>query len=305
MASPPPRRTLGSRLFGSGARGAAAVASATGIDAAVEVAAEEAIVRAVQSVAVERALDRLLQGPLLEEAVARALESPAVERAVMEALDSGLLDRAWERLLDSDEVQKLIERIAEAPEVRAAITSQGIGLIEDLGRQLGRVTHDLDDLVDRVARRVTRRPQRAERTDRAGLVTRAAALLLDFGVINLAFVAASALVAFILGGSSNGGPRLVIGAGVWLIVGATYLTTFWSLAGQTPGMRLLGIQIDAGGSPRIGSRRAFRRVIGLALAIIPLGLGLIGVISSDRRRGFHDRLAGTEVAYVQTDRKIV
>src|SRR3954467_15851769 len=94
MASPPPRRTLGSRLFGSGARGAAAVASATGIDAAVEVAAEEAIVRRRPSVAVERALDRLLQGPLLEEAVARALLEVAVERAVMEALDRCLADRA-------------------------------------------------------------------------------------------------------------------------------------------------------------------------------------------------------------------
>jgi hypothetical protein len=36
-----------------------------------------------------------------------------------------------------------------------------------------------------------------------------------------------------------------------------------------------------------------------------MGLGLIGVISSERRRGFHDRLASTEVAYVQGDRKIV
>jgi uncharacterized RDD family membrane protein YckC len=264
------------------------VAGATGLDAAAEAVAEEAIVRALESAAVERALQRLLEGPLLEEAVAKALASPAVERS-------------WQRLLDSDEVQQLIERIAQAPEVRAAIASQGIGLVEDLGRQLGGVTRDLDDVIERVVRRATRRAQRAERTDRAGLVTRAAALLLDFGVVNLAFVAASALIAFILGRSGDDTGRIVIGAGVWLLVGGAYLTTFWSLAGQTPGMRLVGVQLDAGGTRRIGARRAFRRLIGLALALLPIGLGLIGVVSSDRRRGFHDRVAGTEVIYARAE----
>lgn len=233
----------------------------------------------------ERALERLLQGPLLEEAVARALASPAVERS-------------WQHLLDSDEVQQLIERIAQAPEVRAALASQGIGLVEDLGRQLGGVTRELDDAIERVVRSVTRRAPRAERTNRAGLVTRGAALLLDFGLVNLAFVAASSLIAFILGRSGNDTGRIVLGAGVWLLVGGAYLTTFWSLAGQTPGMRLLGVQLEADGTRRIGARRAFRRLVALALALLPLGLGLIGVVSSERRRGFHDRAAGTEVIYV-------
>ena len=49
---------------------------------------------------------------------------------------SQLIDHVWDHLLDSIEAQKLIERIAEAPELRAAIASQGVGLLRDIGRQI-------------------------------------------------------------------------------------------------------------------------------------------------------------------------
>lgn len=296
MADEPRRRPFGARLIGSGARSARALAGATGLDATIEVAAEEAIVAAVRSAAVERALVRLLEGPALEEAIARALESPAVERAVIDALDSGMIERVWDRILASDEAQKLVERIAQAPEVRAALASQGIGLVEDIGRQLGGVSRDLDDAIERVVRRVLRRPQRVARTDRAGLVTRGLALALDFGVVNLGFVGVSALVSLVFGRAAGTG-AIVLGTSAWIIIGSVYLTTFWSLAGQTPGMRLLGIRIEAQGSRHIGARRATRRLVGLTLGLLPLGLGLIGAIASEDRRGLHDRLAGTEVVY--------
>ncbi len=298
MAEPPRRRSFGARLLGSSARSARALAGATGIDTTIEAATEDAIVGAMESAAVERALVRLLEGPAFQDAVAKALDSPAVERAVMEALDSGLIDRVWEKLLASDEVQRLIERIAEAPEVRAAIASQGIGLIEDIGRQLSGITRDVDDAVERVVRRVLRRPQREARSNHAGLMTRGLALALDFGLINLAFVAVSALVALVFG-QAHHTAAIVIGTSAWLVIGSLYLTTFWSLAGQSPGMRLLGIDIVTDdGDRRIGLRRAVRRLVGLALALLPLGLGLVGVVTRDERRGFHDRLAGTDVIYV-------
>jgi uncharacterized RDD family membrane protein YckC len=298
MADPPRRRSFGARMLGSGARSARALAGATGIDTTIEAATEDAIVAAMESAAVERALVRLLEGPAFQDAVAKALDSPAVERAVLEALDSGMVDRVWDKLLESDEVQRLIERIAEAPEVRAAIASQGIGLIEDIGRQLGGISRNVDDGIERVVRRVLRRPQRAERSNHAGLMTRGLALLLDFGIINLMFVGVSALVALVFG-QAHHTAALVLGATFWIVTFAVYLTTFWSLAGQSPGMRLLGIDIVTwDGDRRIGLRRAVRRLVGLVLALIPLGLGLIGVITRDERRGFHDRLAGTDVIYV-------
>src|SRR3954453_1015208 len=60
---------LSARILGVGVQGARAVGKATGIDRAVEVAAEEAIVAAVESEAVERAMARVMRGPILEEAV--------------------------------------------------------------------------------------------------------------------------------------------------------------------------------------------------------------------------------------------
>jgi uncharacterized RDD family membrane protein YckC len=298
---PPERRTpFGVRLLGGGARGARAVAGATGVDRAVEAVTEEAIVRALESEAVERALVRVLQGPAVEEAMRGAMASPALERALIDALDSELVEHVWERLLSSDEAQKLVERIADAPEVRSAIAAQGVGLLEDIGRQLQGATRRLDDGLETVVRTILRRPQRSERTDRAGLVTRGVAIAADFGIVNAAFIGLSALAALVFGngnGASSG--AVVIGLGAWILLGIAYSTFFWSLAGQSPGMRILGIRIESQGSRRLGLRRAFRRAIGLLLAMLPLGLGLLGILTSERRRGLQDRIADTEVLYVE------
>src|SRR4051812_34171974 len=177
---------LPGRLLGGSARGARRVAEATGIDRAVEAATEEAIVRAVESPAVERALVRVLQGPAVEEAMRGALDSPAVERALIDALDSELVDSVWKRLLASDEAQELVERIAEAPEVRAAIASQGIGFLDDIRREIGKVARRIDDGIERVVRRLTRRKARTEPTECAGAFTRVLAFAIDLGVLNLA-----------------------------------------------------------------------------------------------------------------------
>src|SRR4249919_2552207 len=101
---------LSVRVLGAGVRGARSVSKAAGIDRAVEVAAEEAMVAAVQSEAVERALARVLQGPLVEDAVHGALESEAVKRALIDALDSEMVDEVWRRLLASEQTQRLVER---------------------------------------------------------------------------------------------------------------------------------------------------------------------------------------------------
>jgi uncharacterized RDD family membrane protein YckC len=83
-----------------------------------------------------------------------------------------------------------------------------------------------------------------------------------------------------------------------LFFGGLYLFTFWSLSGQTPGMRFLSIQIEHLGSRRLGTRVARRRLVGLILALIPFGLGLLGVVTRDNQRGFHDRRADTDVVRV-------
>jgi uncharacterized RDD family membrane protein YckC len=281
------------------------MARATGVEGAAEAIAEEAIVRAIESQATERALARVLQGPVVEDAVEQAMRSPAVERALNEAIDSEMIDRVWERLLASDEAQKLVERIAEAPEVRSAIAAQGVGLIDDVRREAARATHRLDDSFSRVVRRLFRRPRSDPVPGRAGAVSRAIAMVLDGAILNAAFLAFSGLVTLVAslvfdagGGASTS--AIAVGAGVWAVAGSLYLIAFWSLAGQTPGMRFVRIELDSAEGRRIGTRRALRRLVGLVLSIIPFGAGLLPIAFADDRHGWHDRYADTVVVYADT-----
>ena len=291
-SSPEPRRRdpLLARLVGAGTRtglrGAGRVAEATGIDRA----AEEAVVRALESPAAERALTR-------------ALESAAVERSVVQVVDSAMVERVWERVLASDEIQKTVERIAQSPEIRQAIAYQGVGLIDDIGAQIGRVARHLDSALERVARALFRRPRREGDVHQAGLVTRALAFVLDGAILNFSFFAASALVALIVNGlfgdrGDASAPAIVAGAFVWAVAGSAYLLTFWSLSGETPGMRFLDLRLEGPDGPRLGFRRALRRLIGTVLAALPLFLGFLPILFNDRRRAFNDRFSETEVRYL-------
>jgi uncharacterized RDD family membrane protein YckC len=300
------QRPLSVRVLGAGVRGARSVSRAAGIDRAVESAAEEAMVAAVESEAVERALVRVLQGPAVENAVHGALDSERVKAALIEALDSEMVDEVWRRLLASDEAQKLVERVAEAPEIRAAISAQSAGLIKDVGRTIGRACRRLDSVVERIARKILFRPPRAQPTETAGAVSRLLAFGLDGLIVNLAFsglAAIAALIASAFAGTGDGvsDVALAVGSAAWIALGCLYLVVFWSLAGQTPGMNFFGIRLGAEGD-RLTLRQSLRRLLGLVLAAIPFGLGFVGILIDERRRGWQDRMAGVDVLYERNER---
>ena len=297
---------IGGRLLEGGARGVGRLAGATGLDRTVEVAAEEAIVRALESAAVERAIARLVADGVLERLVEDAIDQDRLEETVRRALDSEVSDRIWEDILASDKAQMLVERIAEAPEVRAALASQGVGLISDLGRQVSRTASYVDDVLERFARRLLRRPQRAEPTERVGLVGRGVALATDAGILAAGFALFTAML--------SGAWQLVSDeripawfAGLLSLAGfvtvAVYFVGFWAFEGQTPGMRFTGIQLEHDGHPDIGVRRAVRRLWATVLAIIPFGLGLVPILFRDNRTGFPDRVSDTVV--VKRDNRIL
>ncbi len=194
---------------------------------------------------------RVLQGPIVEEAVQGALESEAVKRALLEAMDSELVDEVWRRLLASEEAQQLVERIAEAPEVRAAISAQGAGLLEDIGRTIGKLARSLDDSFERIVRRIFfRAPARVAEQPRRRRQPRPGLSSIDGVFVNLGFTAARRprdagrqrlrrqrrrrLAASRSRSARPPGWR-------WARV---YLVGFWSLAGQTPGMRFVGIRLS-------------------------------------------------------------
>jgi uncharacterized RDD family membrane protein YckC len=305
MAEPPPSPSIPARLIGRGARQVTRVAGATGLDRALEEAIADAVVRTVESPAFERALAEVLEGPAVERAVEQALQSPAVERALTEAIDSEMIDRVWARLLASDEVQMLVERIAEAPEVRAAITQQGRGLISDVGRHIGEYARKVDDVIERIAKRLTfARPRRAE-TNRAGAFSRLLAFVVDAALLNGVVLGAGALVAFMINAvfgdnTHQEDPLVALGLGAWAFLAGLYLVTFWRFEGETPGMRFIGLNLEVDGidEKHLGLGGAVMRLVWLVLSIVPLlGLPLLGIVRRDDRTGLHDRRTGTTIVY--------
>jgi len=297
------RRSPAARVLGAGARGAERLAGATGVDKALEDATEEAIVRALRSPAVERAIVRvILEHNAVQSALEQALTSKEVEDAIVKALDSEVADHVWAEILASPKAQMLVERIAEAPEVRAAIAQQGFGLLTDIGRRLTTITEALDDAAEKLVHRLLRRPGHEAETNQVGLVTRAVAAAIDLALISATLSIGSALLASIIPAVTGGSDGLsvlgVLTFGlVGFLIGGALFVTFWALVGQTPGMRLLSIHLDADGSRELGLRRALIRLIGVPLALLPAGLGFFAILLSPQRRGWHDHLAGTVVVY--------
>jgi len=250
---------------------------------------------------VERAVGRAV-----DRGVDRALGSDVAERAVDRALEAESVKRAWRRVLDSDEAQLLVERVAEAPEVRSAITSQGVGLLEDVRRSARRAARRLDGVAEGVARGALRRPRRAGRPPYAGVVTRGLALALDGAILSGLLLLISTLLALLISTvfSIEGDSKTVtiaFGAIAWWIAAGFYLAGFWTLAERTPGMTFFGLRILDQSGGRVPPRQDLRRLIGFVLALIPLGLGFAGILLDERRRGWHDRFARTLVLYADPE----
>jgi uncharacterized RDD family membrane protein YckC len=136
---------------------------------------------------------------------------------------------------------------------------------------------------------------------RAGFVTRFAAGIADAAILCLLFRG----TVWLLNASAEILRRfappvdlatLVILSAPLLV--ALYNVAFWRLRGQTPGKWLLGIRVTplGGGKLRIG--RALVRLVGYLFSALPFYLGFLWILGP-QRRGFHDRLARTEVVYAR------
>ena len=260
--------------------------------------------RGARGIARGLGLDRVLGGAL-DRGVDR-VDSETAARATQRVLDSDTAKRVWGKVLESDEAQRLVERVAEAPEVRAAITAQGVGVLEDLRRGVRRATRRLDDGVERVARKILRRPVRGQRPIYAGAVSRLVALAIDAGLVYGGLLLISAAIALLVSSLSSGdenanGIVIAFGALVWALVAGAYLVLFWSGAGRTPGMNFLGLRMLSPNGDEVSPRQAFRRLVWTVIAALPLLLGFWGILFEERRSGWPDRRADTRVLYADPD----
>ena len=94
---------------------------------------------------------------------------------------------------------------------------------------------------------------------------------------------------------------IAVGAIAWWVASGFYLGAFWILAERTPGMTFMGLRVSTASGNRVGPRQDVKRVIGFGLALIPFGLGFLGILTNERRRGWHDRYADTEVLYADPE----
>ena len=150
-------------------------------------------------------------------------------------------------------------------------------------------------------------PHPATTTAYAGIVTRAVAFAIDVAIVQVILFLIGAVVALIIGAFSSfnldGDVETIVGAATaWILAFTIYCTAFWSLTGQTPGMRAMGIEVTTCQGERLGVKRSLLRLVGMVLAAIPLFLGYLPILLRNDRRGLHDLLARSVVTYAEKKR---
>jgi uncharacterized RDD family membrane protein YckC len=133
-----------------------------------------------------------------------------------------------------------------------------------------------------------------------GLITRAIAFTIDAVVVDVVAIVVTAAAALIVSALSlpNSFDTALVAAGAWLFLlwSAGYFVTFWSTTGQTLGNRVMQIRVvraKDGGTLR--PWRALLRLVGLMLAALPLFLGFLPILLTERRRGLQDVIGGSVV----------
>jgi uncharacterized RDD family membrane protein YckC len=270
---------------------------------------EAAVDEVLSAPEIARVIDRALAGPLPEEIARSVVRHRVLERIVAELAASGELERLLDaalasprtieltdRVLASDETQHALREVASSPAIVEAMQRQTTGLAEEL---VDSVRASAERVDGRVEHAVSRR-ERPSAPVYAGIATRALALTTDVLLttfLYMAIVGVVAIVASLVGGLR---PEWLVGTLLsvgWIVLAGSYFIVFWSGAGQTPGMRLLRLRVEArsGSPPSVG--RSIMRLAGLVVSIAVLFLGFVPILFDERRRGLADFLAGTTVRY--------
>ena len=132
----------------------------------------------------------------------------------------------------------------------------------------------------------------------AGLISRAGAFAVDVVTVNVVILAGGALLSFgasLFGDLQPGGLVSVLAGLGWILGLAAYFVIFWTVTGQTLGMRLMALRLVGPNDVPPGVGRSLLRFFGLLLAIVPLFAGFLPILFDSRRRALQDFLTGTVV----------
>jgi uncharacterized RDD family membrane protein YckC len=204
---------------------------------------------------------------------------PEAERMLQQVLDSPEFERILQQFLDSPEFDQALERVLTSPKVREALAVQ--------------TTSFAGELLSKLRTRLRALDRRC-----AGLASRGLAFAVDLTLAQVVFLIGSALVglvAALVGGLRPAWLFEALAATGWFLVVGAYFAFFWTVAGQTPGMRLVHLRVidHFGEPPRL--LRSIVRFAALIVAIIPLFAGFLPILFDKRRRGLQDFVARTFV----------
>jgi uncharacterized RDD family membrane protein YckC len=139
----------------------------------------------------------------------------------------------------------------------------------------------------------------------AGIVTRGIAFAVDAAIVVLVALVVAAAVVLVIsvlpGAQKVHVLELAFGGLAFLIWWLAYWSTFWTTTGQTPGARVMRIQVTRLDGTRLRAAGALLRAIAMVLAAIPLFAGYLPILVNEQRRGLPDFVAGTVVTHVIAD----
>jgi uncharacterized RDD family membrane protein YckC len=132
----------------------------------------------------------------------------------------------------------------------------------------------------------------------AGFVTRTIAFSIDAALIDLAALTVAAIAAlfFSIMPVSHDVEKVAVAVGgvAFVLWSVAYFATFWTTTGETPGNRAMRIRVKRADGSALRPRHALARLAGMVIGL-PLLIGYLPILVSDRRRGLHDAMAGTVV----------
>jgi len=233
-----------------------------------------------------------------ERVLRRVLDDPALERMLVDVIHARLTSELADEIAGSPAFKRLLANVMGSPEVRHALQRQTAGFGSDVANAAAATASRVDDAIEAPVRRRLRRPRAAAPPRYAGLAARGTAFAADAILANLVFLLLGALIGLFASLFGSLRPPWLVDAlagGGWALLVTVYFVGFWSTTGQTPGMRVMRLRVTGGSGAAPSAWRSLVRLVGLALAVIPMFAGFLPVLVDDRRRALQDYLAGTTV----------
>ena len=136
----------------------------------------------------------------------------------------------------------------------------------------------------------------------AGFISRLSAFAIDTVIIAITFFGSVLMIILVAAMLSRNQPfstnfNDLLAGSLIVFYFIFYNAFFWSITGRTPGKALLGLQVVRKSGDKIHPLRALARSLAYFVALGPIFIGFLWILIDNRRRGWHDKIAGTAVIH--------